>query len=212
MPTTTVLFDLDGTLLDTFTLITEAFRRACHAILSSEPSDDVRNAHWGAPLRTRFAAIAPDRVDDLIAAYTPFYDALQAQLAAPYPGVPQMLEAVRERGLRIGVVTSKRRRSAVRDLEVFRLAPYIDTLVAAEDVVLPKPAADAVVEAVRRLGARPPETWMIGDWIIDLQAARAARVTAVAALWGARDPAALLAAEPDYVAARPEDIVRLLSG
>ncbi len=52
---------------------------------------------------------------------------------------------------------------------------------------------------------------MIGDWIIDLQAARAARVTAVAALWGARDPATLLAAEPDYVAARPEDIVRLLS-
>lgn len=212
MPTTTVLFDLDGTLIDTFTLIMEAFRRACQTVLKSDPSDEALFAHWGAPLRIRFAAIAPAQVEELVAAYTPIYDALQVQLAAPFPGVPEMLQELKVRGIRIGVVTSKRRRSSMRDLEVFQVADHIDTVVAWEDVVQPKPAAEAVEEALRRLGAHPQETWMIGDWITDLHAARAARVTAVAALWGTRDRAALLAANPDYVAERPADVIRLLSG
>jgi pyrophosphatase PpaX len=80
MRITTVLFDLDGTLIDTFALIMEAFRRACQAVLGSDPSNDDLYVHWGAPLRTRFAAIAPHQVDKLVAAYTPIYDALQMQL------------------------------------------------------------------------------------------------------------------------------------
>jgi pyrophosphatase PpaX len=121
-----------------------------------------------------------------------------------------MLEGLKARGSKIGIVTSKRRRSTMRDLEVFQIAGYIDAVVAWEDVVRPKPAADAVEEALRRLVAQPTEAWMVGDWITDLQAARAARVGAVAALWGTRDRAALLAANPDYVAERPADIVQLL--
>jgi pyrophosphatase PpaX len=123
-----------------------------------------------------------------------------------------MLERLKALGIRIGVVTSKRRHSTVRDLEVFQIAGYIDAVVAAEDVAYPKPAADAVEEALRRLGAQSTEAWMVGDWITDLQAARAAHVATVAALWGTRDKAALLAVNPDYVAERPADIVRLLSG
>jgi len=211
MPITTVLFDLDGTLLDTFTLIKEAFRRACQTVLKSAPSHEALLAHWGAPLRIRFASIAPDQVDELVAAYTPIYNALQLQLAAPFPGIPQMLESLKARGMRLGVVTSKRRRSTMHDLEVFQVTGYIDAVVAWEDVVQPKPAADAVEEALRRLVAQPADAWMVGDWITDLEAARAARVGAVAALWGTRDRATLLAANPDYVAERPADVVRLLS-
>ncbi len=212
MSITTILFDLDGTLLDSFALILAAFRHACLTVLGHAPTDEELHVLWGAPLRTRFAHIAPDRVDDLLAAYTPRYDALQAQLAAPFPGVQQMLETLRTRGLRLGVVTSKRRRSALRDLEVFSLGRHIDTLVAAEDVAVPKPAPDVVFEALRRLQARAEDTWMVGDWTLDIQAARAAAVTAVAALWGTLDRAAVLASGPDYIAERPEDVVRLLSG
>lgn len=209
---TTVLFDLDGTLIDTFTLILEAFRRACQTVLRSDPSNEALFAHWGAPLRMRFASIAPDQVDELVAAYTSIYDALQMQLASPFPGVLQMLESLKARGIRNGVVTSKRRRSTVRDLEVFNVAGHIDVVVAAEDVVYPKPAPDAVEEALRQLRAQPTDAWMVGDWITDLQAARAAHVAFVAALWGTRDRGALLEGNPDYVAERPADIVRLLSG
>ncbi len=212
MPITTVLFDLDGTLLDSFALIMAAFRHACDTVLGYVPTEDALHAHWGEPLRTRFAYFAPDRVDELVAAYTPYYDVLQTQLAAPFPGVPQMLQRLRRRGARLGVVTSKRRRAALRDLDVFHLAQYLDTVVVAEDVVSPKPAPDAVLEALRRLDAQRAQAWMVGDWILDIQAARAAAVTSVAAMWGAWDRSALLGSAPDYVAERPEDIVRLLAG
>ena len=209
---TTVLFDLDGTLIDSYDLIATAFREACRAVLGREPSAPEITARWGEPLPVRFAAVDPARVLELTEAYTAAYERDHDRLAAVFPGVLEMLAALAARGITMGVVTSKRRRSTELAMARFGLAPYIAAAVSAEDVVSPKPSAEPVLEAARRLGAEVTAVAVVGDGAFDMQAARAAGARSVAALWGARDREALLASGPDYVAERPEDVVALVSG
>ena len=208
-----VLFDLDGTLIDSFALITEAFRFAVRTVLKREASDEEVLTRWGEPLRIRLGSIADaEQIPALSDAYTAAYQEHHHRLAAPFPGVQQMLEQVRGLGCRLAVVTSKRRRSTYHDLEAFGLDRYFDAAVTSEDVTLFKPAPEPVAEALRRLGAAQEGTLMVGDAVFDILAGKAAGVHTAAALWGTREREAALDAGPDHVAERPEDVVSLVSG
>lgn len=205
-----VLFDLDGTLVDSHALIVTAFRHAARTVLGRDLSDAEARLRWGQPLPVRFAALAPDRVAPLVETYTAFYAAHQGQLASAFPGVREMLDALVRRGCRLGVVTSKRRRPTAGALDAFGLAPFITATVTAEDAA-PKPAPDPIREALRRLDARESDALLVGDGVFDLQAARAAGVRSAAALWGAEDREALLACGPDYVVRSPGEVVALVA-
>jgi pyrophosphatase PpaX len=207
-----VLFDMDGTLIDSHDLIARAFREACRTVLGREPSDAEIMGRWGEPLPARLAAVDAGRVPELAAAYTAAYERDHDRLVRPFPGVPEMLAALAARGIRMAVVTSKRRRTTEIGIERLGLAPYIAAAVSAEDVAAPKPAADAVLEAARRLDTDAASACMVGDGVFDIQAARAAGLASVAALWGSREREALLACGPDYVAERPQEVVSLVSG
>jgi len=209
--TAAVVFDLDGTLIDSFGLIVASFRHAARVVLDRVLTEDEAMVRWGEPLPVRAAHLAAGRVHELIAAYTAYYDANHDRLCRPFAGVPEMLAALAARGVRMGVATSKRRRSTAQALERCGLARWIGAAVSAEDVRIPKPAADPVLEALRRLGAAPEAAWMVGDAVFDVQAAHKAGVRSVAALWGTREREALLGARPDYVAPRPDDVVSLVA-
>ena len=209
--TTAVVFDLDGTLIDSIGLIVASFRHAAEVVLERVLTEDEAVARWGEPLQLRAAHLAPGRADEFIAAYTAFYDANHDRLCRPFTGVPEMLAALAARGVRLGVATSKRRRSTMQALERCGLARWIGAAISAEDVPVPKPAADPVLAALARLGAAPADAWMVGDGVFDVEAARRAGVRSVAALWGTREREALLGARADYVASRPEDVVSFVA-
>ena len=204
-----VLFDLDGTLIHSHHLIVASFRHACRAVLGRELSEADAQIRWGQPLHARFTAVAPDRVPELVDSYTAYYSEHERRLASVFPGVPEMLAALAGAGRAIGVVTSKRSRAAVQTLRVLDLARWVTTTVGAEDAPAPKPAADPVRVALRRLLVEPAYALMVGDGVFDIQAARAAGVRAAAALWGAEDAAGLLACRPDYVVRSPEEVTAL---
>lgn len=205
-----VLFDLDGTLVDSHALILQAFRHAAHAVLGRTLTDDETRMRWGEPLPARFAALAPDAVAALVAEYSTYYDA-HREIARPFRGVPDMLTDLRGRGARLGVITSKRRRPAAQSLDVCGLAWAIDALVAAEDAPAPKPDRAPVDLAVRRLDAQHRRTVFVGDGVLDIGAARAAGVRAAGALWGAWDAEALRQTDPDDLLASPADVVELVA-
>lgn len=205
-----VLFDLDGTLLDSFALITAAFRNACRQVLGRELTDWEVMDRWGQPLQARFQALAPGRVAELTSVYSAFYDAAFRALVRPFPGVEDLLRRLRARGVGLGIVTSKRRRSTLRDLEAFGLLGYFAAIVTSEDVTRVKPAAEPVLRALAVLEADAAGSWLVGDGRLDILAGRAAGVRTIAALWGTREREALLAAAPDYVAASPEEVAALL--
>lgn len=206
-----VLFDLDGTLVDSFDLIVEAFHHACRTVLGRTPSPEEVVARWGEPLRARFAPLAPDHVEPLLAAYTRYYTA-HVHRIRPFPGVLRMLAELRGRGVRIGVVTSKRGITTEETLRAAGLWSLVDAVTTADDVRRPKPAPDPILAALRRLHVLPFHAWMVGDGPFDIEAGRAAGVRTVAALWGTREREALLASRPDYAAETPDDVVRVVGG
>lgn len=214
-PITTVLFDLDGTLLDSFDLIATAFRHACHVGLGRELTDEEVTARWGEHLRARLQYVAPDlgpdRLEALAETYFDYYMAHHDELASLFPGIPEMLDALRRHGCRMGIVTSKWRLPTLQTLRVFDLDRFITVAVCADDVEARKPAPDPLLEALLQLDRRPDDALMVGDGVFDIQAARAAGVRSVAAQWGSREVDALIAAGADYAAASPHDIVALVA-
>ena len=98
-----MVFDLDGTLIDSFALIAAAYRHAARRVLDRVLGDEEVVARWGEPLAVRAAHVAPGRTQEFIAAYTAYYDAHHDPLCASFPGVPEMLSALASRGCRLAV-------------------------------------------------------------------------------------------------------------
>lgn len=154
--------------------------------------------------------LSPDRLAALAETYFDYYMAHHDELATLFPGIREMLDALKRRGCRMGIVTSKWRLPTLRTLQAFDLARFIAVAVCADDIEVRKPAPDPILEALRQLEGRPDDALMVGDGVFDIQAARAASVRSVAALWGSREVEALIAARADYAAASPQDVVALV--
>lgn len=207
-----VLFDLDGTLVDSFSFIAECFAHAVRQVLGRDPTPEELVREWGAPLRVRAAAVAPHRWEELVAAYERHYDGHSHRTLRAFPGVSEMLACLRGAGVRLAVVTSKRRPRALRTLQAAGLATFFDCVITDDDAATPKPSPDPVRLALDRLAVPPARAWMVGDAPFDVLAGRAAGTRTVAALWGTRDREGLLAVQPDYAAVEPPDVVTAVLG
>ena len=176
-----VVFDQDGTLLDTFIPALHAYSVAVGREITMAELEPV--AHLGAARNLVSALLgheASDADDDR------FHAALADALLGiePYPGVVDTLEQLRARGLRTGVATNSDSRSATIVLGAHGLAEHLDTVVTVDQVSGPKPNPESILLAVERLGVRPDEVLFVGDAPADMVAARAAGVLAAVAGWG----------------------------
>ena len=176
-----VVFDQDGTLLDTFVPALHAYSVAVGREITMAELEPV--AHLGAARNLVSALLgheASEADDDR------FHAALADALLGiePYPGVVDTLEQLRARGLRTGVATNSDSRSATIVLGAHGLAEHLDTVVTVDQVSGPKPNPESILLAVERLGVRPDEVLFVGDAPADMVAARAAGVLAAVAGWG----------------------------
>jgi len=183
-----VLFDLDGTLIDTVELIRVSFRHATKAVLGRELPDEVTMANVGQPLSQQFRDMAPDHADELLSVYREFNMAHHDQLARAYPGTLEALERVRAKSLPMAVVTSKGTQAATRGIDHFGLRPFFDVVVTADDVEIHKPDPYPLRFAAGLLGVELEYCMYVGDSPHDMQAAVSGGAIAVAALWGAFSP------------------------
>jgi pyrophosphatase PpaX len=179
-----VLFDLDGTLIDTVELIMTSARYATRVVLGEALPDDVLRHNIGIPLKAQMAEYAPDHVPELLAAYRAHNDAVHDELICEYPGTLQALQALREAGYRMGVVTSKSTPVALRGLDFFELRPYFEAIVGYEDTKVHKPQAEPVLECARRMRVDPEHCLYVGDSPHDIACGNAAGALTAAALWG----------------------------
>ncbi|MGH7628083.1 MAG: HAD-IA family hydrolase [Gemmatimonadales bacterium] len=208
----TLLFDLDGTLIDSVRLILDSYHHtlATHGLPAR--SDDEWLEGVGTPLRVQFGDWKddPERLEALIATYREYNLANHDRMVTIYPGVLDAMREVKARGASTGLVTSKNQQGALRGLRLVGLDQLIDVMVCADDVENPKPHPEPVERAVRLLGADPATTVYIGDSIHDMRSGRAAGVQTAAVLWGPFGREHLQQARPDYWLGTPEDIPRLL--
>jgi pyrophosphatase PpaX len=207
-----VLFDLDGTLIDSGAMILSSFRHATRTVLRRDLSDDqlLAAVGTGAGLTEQMTHFGADHVDELVRAYRDHNAPLHEQLAA-CPGVVELLPRLRGEGRRLGVVTAKRRVTVDLAFRVLTLEPWLDVVVTAEDTERHKPDPEPITLALERLGASPSEAAYVGDSPFDVRSARGAGVHAIGVSWGGLHDAERLAAEePDDLVATAEELLGVL--
>jgi pyrophosphatase PpaX len=210
----TVLFDLDGTLIDSIRLIVDSYHHtlATHGLPPQD--DEVFLRGIGRPLATQLAAWASDAVpvETLVATYRRYNLANHDARVKAYPGVVACVQALSKAGTRLGIVTSKNRDGTLRGLKVAGLEEAFEVLVCSDDVTRGKPHREPVDRAVGLLGADRSRTLFVGDSIHDMHAGRHAEVRTGAALWGPFAREDLASSEPDHWVDKPADVVGLVMG
>jgi pyrophosphatase PpaX len=201
-----VLFDLDGTLIDTVELIRISFRHATEKVLGEAIPDEITMANVGQPLRQQFMDMAPDHVEKLLDVYRAFNRAHHDELACAYPGTLETVQRLSEAGVRMGVVTSKGAPTAMHGLDHFGLSQYFEVVVTADDVPVHKPDPYPLRFAAKKMLVPLEYCIYVGDSPHDMTAAINGSAVSVAALWGAFPSDVVLAPGPDYAL---DEIVQL---
>lgn len=202
-----LLLDLDGTVLDTHDLILASWRHVKAAFGLSGDDEDFRRG-IGRPLEDILASLAPPDADvaALAAAYRAHNDLHHDDAVSVFPGMREVFDAARRRGVPVAIVTSKSRPFAERGLRVVGLRA--DLVVGPRDAARPKPAPDPVWYALKALGdVAPARSLFVGDAASDLVAGRAAGVRTGAALWGPFGRAELAPHAPDHFFEAPTDLL-----
>lgn len=201
-PLRCLLFDLDGTLIDTTELILSCYRASVHRLVDDPPTDEEILKGFGTPLPRQLWRLYPslrDRVDEMVDLWRQAQAELHDRLVKPFPGSVEVLGELRRRGYPLGIVTSKERAAAKRGMAMFGLEPLVDTLVSLDDTSNHKPHPEPVLRALQLMSAQPESTLYVGDSQHDMKAGREAGVRVAAALWGPCDKGTLLGIGPDYI-------------
>jgi pyrophosphatase PpaX len=206
-----VLFDLDGTVIDSGAIILASMRHAAKEVLGAEPPDDELMAAVGGPgLEAQMHALAPDRVEELVTVYRAHNEPLHEGLVC-CPGIDDLLVRLKDEGRRLGIVTAKRRKTVDLAFDQIPLAHLFETVVGGDETERHKPDPQPLQLALERLGARPDETAYVGDAPFDVKAAKRAGVFSVGVTWGgihARER--LEVEEPDAIVDTAEELYGVL--
>lgn len=214
-----MLLDLDGTVVDTHELMFRCFSHSLQAHLKCEANRELWDEHSGLPLDRPFQAVCErlgeDRnrptIADLIQTYRSHMIEIHDREMRSFPGLTETLCALRQRGIRLGIVTTKHRKTALRHLDFLGLTRLFEVIVAGDECTRLKPDPQPFLMALEAMSLSPDRVVGVGDSSHDVHGARAAGLLAAAACWGTTNRTALLGACPDRVLEQPEDLL-LLAG
>ncbi|HKI91807.1 MAG TPA: HAD-IA family hydrolase [Gaiellaceae bacterium] len=206
-----VLFDLDGTVVDSGSIILASMRHATREVLGREYSDaELMHAVGGPGLEAQMAALSPEHVDELVRVYRAHNEPLHDELEA-FAGMEDALARLHAEGRRLGVVTAKRRSTVELAFARVPLAHLFETVVGGDETTNHKPHPEPLLLAAARMSADPAETAYVGDSPFDMRAAKAAGMHAIAVTWGRiHDRARLEAEAPDGVVDTAEELLARL--
>jgi HAD superfamily hydrolase (TIGR01549 family) len=210
-----LLLDLDGTVINTTDLIWQCYRDTFAEQHSRDLTRELFERCIGLHLSDMFALALHEHelpasgVEALVERYRERQVFMDDHLET-FPGIPETLRTVRERGTRLAIVTTKYGAVARRHLGILGLLELFDVIVAGDDCEQLKPHPEPFRRALERLGVDSREAAGVGDSQHDVASARSAGLLAGAACWGTGQLGALLASGPDVVLERPEELVSLL--
>lgn len=180
----TMLFDLDGTIIDTNELIIRSFIESLQGVAPEGFGREHIIPSMGQPLTDQMKLFSGlDEVTHLVAAYREVNLRLHDEYVKPFDYVIEVIERMHKQGIQIGVVTTKMRLTTERGLKYVGLFEFVDTIVTIDDVVHAKPHPEPVSKAIGLLGADPATTIMVGDSTVDIESAIAAGAIAVGVAW-----------------------------
>jgi pyrophosphatase PpaX len=202
-----VLFDLDGTVVDSGAIILASLRHATRTVLGETiPDERLLATVGGSGLASQMRDFDPERVDELVRVYTEHNRPLHAELGA-CDGMLDLLEELKASGRRLGIVTAKRRATVQLAFDTVPIEHLFDVVVAGDETERQKPHPEPLLRAVAQLDARASTAAYVGDSPFDIQAAKAGGLAAIAVTWGRiHTRERLEQEEPDHIVETTEEL------
>jgi pyrophosphatase PpaX len=203
-----LVFDFDGTLVDSYPLIEEAFAHVMRTHRLDDAARQLFRQSRGLPLPEQMKIVAPDMWEDLVATYRSADSTLGH--ARVFRGIPTLVRKLHHAGAPLGVVSCKRRALLEAELEAAGLRAFFDIVIGYEDVTPTKPAPDPLLTAIAQLGLSRSNAIYVGDSMVDIETGRAARVRTVLAAWGLTPELRAAFRRHRLWAVRPSDMLALV--
>jgi pyrophosphatase PpaX len=206
----TVLFDLDGTLIDTNNLILTSFQYTLDRYFPGKFTREDLIPFIGESLETSFNRVSPKLTNEMIAVYRDHNSRYHDSLVKEFPYVRETLTALKQEGCALGVVSTKKRDMVERGLNLTHMADFFGTVVTSDDVMRLKPDPEPVERAMNVLSAEHDSTIMVGDSPSDILAGENAHVRTAAVGWSLKGRTMLERLNPDYLLNNMNDLLGIV--
>lgn len=207
---TTVLFDLDGTLIDTNELIITTYLHTLEKYFPSKYQREDVLPFLGPTLHEVFGNMDPDRVEEMVSEYRAFNLANHDELVKEFEGVLETVKTLKERGYKLAIVTTKRHDVSLKGLRLMKLEDYFEVIVAYDHVEKVKPDPEPIFKALEQLGSTPEESIMVGDNFHDILAGKNAGTATAGVAWSIKGREYVAKYEPDYMLENMKDLLTIL--
>jgi pyrophosphatase PpaX len=206
----TILFDLDGTLIDTNELIIQSFLHTLEKYYPNQYKREDVLAFIGPPLYDTFVAMDKERVQEMIDTYRAFNHEKHDELVKEYETVYETVETLHEKGFKLGIVTTKVRSTVLMGLKLTKLDRFFDCIVALDDVERAKPDPEPIFKALSILESSPQETIMVGDNYHDILAGKNAGTKTAGVAWTIKGREYLEQYKPDFMLEKMSDLLEIV--
>ncbi|GLB59809.1 pyrophosphatase PpaX [Cytobacillus sp. NCCP-133] len=210
MSINTILFDLDGTLIDTNELIISSFLHTLGKYYPERYKREDVLPFMGPTLHETFESISPEKVEEMITVYREYNIKNHDVLVKEFEGVFETVRTLKESGYKLGIVTTKVSNVVEKGLKLTNLDPFFDVVVTLDDVEKPKPDPEPILKALELLDAKPEEAIMVGDNSHDIEGGKNAGTKTAGVAWTAKGREFLARFEPDYMLDNMADLLDIL--
>ncbi|MDR6999471.1 pyrophosphatase PpaX [Neobacillus niacini] len=209
---TTLLFDLDGTLIDTNELIIATYLHTLEKYYPNKYKREDVFPFMGPTLQEAFEMVGadPTRVEEMILEYRTYNLANHDLLVKEFPNVLETIRTLKEKGYKLGVVTTKRHDTSLKGLALMKLEEYFDVVIALDHVTKVKPDPEPIFKALEQLNSTSEETIMVGDNFHDILAGKNAGTKTAGVAWTIKGRDYLAKYEPDYMLENMADLLTIL--
>lgn len=211
MKINTILFDLDGTVLNTIDVVVQSFQYAYKTITGKEKTRDDILKFYGEPLAVTLEREVDIPVEEAIKIYREFHYKNFEECISLFEGIDLVIKQLFEKGYKLGIVTSRLRYTTMKALNKYGLEKYFKSIITADDCTLHKPYPEPITKALKELNAQPEEALMIGDSLFDIQGAKNSNVKSAVVSWTTLPKETYMNEKPDYVINKAEDILKIIN-
>jgi pyrophosphatase PpaX len=206
----TILFDLDGTLIDTNELIISTYLHTLEKYYPGKYKREDVLPFLGPTLHEVFGAMDSERVEEMVLEYRTYNLANHDALVKEFVGVMETIETLKKKGYKLAIVTTKREDVAFKGLRLMKLDHFFDVMIAYDHVKKVKPDPEPIFLALEKLDSVPEETLMVGDNFHDVLAGKNAGTKTAGVAWTIKGRDYLAKYEPDYMLENMTDLLTIL--
>ncbi|OAT81479.1 pyrophosphatase [Bacillus sp. MKU004] len=207
---TTVLFDLDGTLINTNDLIISSFLHTLNHYYPGQYAEPDVLPFMGPPLEESFGDLDPEKTEEMCAHYRAYNHEHHDELVTEFEGVYETVEALHKQGYKLAIVSTKVRDVVLKGLDLMNLRQFFDVVITLDEVENAKPHPEPIQKALLELGSSPEEAVMVGDNHHDILAGKNAGCLSAGVAWSAKGRDHLMQYEPDFMLDTMTDLLKVV--